>query len=97
MAVDLRPARFGQMDVRSIAEGLWIYIPEGFAQGFQTLRAGTEVHYKVSRPFSADMLVSLDWDDPAMAVAWPVAPRRDLRSERDATAVPLATLRGVFP
>ena len=96
VAVDLRPSGFGRMDARRLDEGEWLYMPPGYAHGFQTLGADVEVHYKVSRPFAPDHLLTLDWDDAELAIPWPVPPRRDLRSGRDGRAQPLAALRGVF-
>ena len=48
-----------------------LYIPIGFAHGFQTLTDATEVVYAISTPYAPDSQDGLRWDDPALAVAWP--------------------------
>jgi len=84
--VDLRP--------RSETEGEWIgveltatagnalYVPKGFAHGFQTLADDCELIYLHSRPYAADAEGALNARDPALAIAWPL-PITDI-SERDA-------------
>ena len=58
-----------------------LYVPEGFAHGFLTLEDGTEVFYQISEFYAPECQRGLRWDDPALAIAWPAAPR--LVSERD--------------
>ncbi len=84
--VDLRPASstrhrwFGiELDADS---GLMIYVPEGFAHGFQTLEDDTEVSYQISVPYRAESAAGLRWDDPALDIDWPAAEERII-SERD--------------
>ena len=84
--VDLRPASptrhrwFGvELDAES---GLSVYVPEGFAHGFQTLEDDTEVLYQISVPYHAADADGLRWDDPALAIAWPAAEERVI-SARD--------------
>ena len=48
-----------------------LYIPAGFAHGFQTLRDDTEVLYMIDRPYVAEAARGLRWDDPALDVTWP--------------------------
>ena len=76
--VDLRPESptFRQW----IAEELtaenhrMFYIPEGMAHGFQTLNDNTEVHYQISERYYPDCARTVRWDDPALRIAWPLAP-----------------------
>lgn len=96
LAVDLRPERFGALDAREMAPGAWIFVPEGFAHGFQTLVDDTEVHYRVSRARAADALGAIDWADPELAAPFTLPPRADLRSARDETAGRLGDCRGLF-
>ncbi len=50
-----------------------LFIPCGFAHGFQTLRDDTEVFYQMSEFFHPGSACGLRWDDPALALNWPVA------------------------
>ncbi|SRR6266545_1058835 len=60
-----------------------LYIPEGFAHGFQTLEDHTEVFYQMTEFYAPDYARGLRWNDPAFDIEWPVAEQRVL-SERDA-------------
>lgn len=59
-----------------------LYIPAGFAHGFQTLRDETEVLYMIDQLYVAEAARGLRWDDPALDVVWPepvkVIAQRDL-------------------
>jgi len=73
--VDLRP--------ESPTHRLWIgveltaenrrmlYIPEGFAHGYQTLVDATETFYQVSAPYAPHAEGGVRWDDPAFGIVWP--------------------------
>jgi dTDP-4-dehydrorhamnose 3,5-epimerase len=50
-----------------------LYVPEGFAHGFQTLADNTEVYYQHSAFFSPGHQRGLRFDDPAFKIAWPLA------------------------
>ncbi len=50
-----------------------LYVPEGFAQGFQTLADDSEVLYLMSQFYRPDAARGLRWDDPALGIAWPIA------------------------
>ncbi len=52
-----------------------LYIPEGFAHGFQTLAEATEVLYQMSTFFVPDAARGVRWDDPAFGIQWPEADR----------------------
>ena len=58
-----------------------LYVPAGFAHGFQTLADDTEVFYQMSEYHYPDCARGVRWDDPAFAIAWPVA--NVIMSERD--------------
>lgn len=49
-----------------------LYVPKGFAHGFQTLEDGTEVFYQMSEFHSPDHARGLRFDDPAFDIEWPV-------------------------
>ena len=48
-----------------------LYIPEGFAHGFQTLEDNTEVFYQISSPFVPGQASGVRWNDPAFGIIWP--------------------------
>jgi dTDP-4-dehydrorhamnose 3,5-epimerase len=58
------------------------YVPEGFAQGYQTLEDDTEVLYQMSHRYVPEAARGVRWDDPAFAIDWPSAEARMI-SERD--------------
>lgn len=60
---------------------LMLYIPEGFAHGFQTLENDTEVFYQMSESFHPESARGVRWDDPAFGIEWPSAER--IMNERD--------------
>lgn len=53
------------------ANGRMLYVPAGFAHGFQTLADDTDVVYQVSHPYTPGAEGGLRWDDPAYRIAWP--------------------------
>jgi dTDP-4-dehydrorhamnose 3,5-epimerase len=58
-----------------------LYVPEGFAHGFQTLRDDTEVFYQMSQRYQAEAAAGVRWNDPSFAIEWPADERT--MSERD--------------
>lgn len=48
-----------------------LYVPEGFAHGFITLKDDTEVLYQMSELFHAECAAGVRWDDPAFTITWP--------------------------
>jgi len=97
VAVDIRPgsATFGQWSgVRLTSEHheqLWV--PEGFAHGFCTLVDDTEIHYKVTQPYSREHERGLAFDDPEIAIDWPIDIGNAILSGNDKAQPALATLR----
>ena len=57
-------------------------MPEGFAQGYQTLEDDTEVLYQMSHEYVPEAARGVRWDDPALGIDWPPAPERII-SDRD--------------
>ncbi len=49
-----------------------IYIPEGFAHGFQTLEDNTEVMYQMSNWFSPEHTKGIRWNDQEFNIKWPI-------------------------
>ena len=107
VAVDLRQGspEFGRwtavplqpLDQDGNPEMLWI--PEGFAHGFLVLSGSAEVLYKVTRPYDPAGERTLLWNDPALAIPWPLDALNaekalegagPVLSAKDARGVPLA-------
>ncbi len=61
-----------------------LYVPEGFAHGFQTLEEGSEVFYQMSSIYVPEASRGVRWDDPAFGITWPEADARVI-NERDRT------------
>ena len=99
VAVDLRRSSptYGQW-VGTMLSGenhqqLWL--PAGFAHGFFTLSEQADVLYKTTDVWSRDCERAIRWDDPALAIAWPLealAGAEPQLSEKDAAAPLLAEL-----
>ncbi|MFC2035022.1 dTDP-4-dehydrorhamnose 3,5-epimerase [Chloroflexota bacterium] len=58
-----------------------LYIPEGFAHGFQTLEDSTVVFYQMSEFYFPEYAQGIRWNDPAFGIDWPEEPT--LISKRD--------------
>nr|WP_238717897.1 dTDP-4-dehydrorhamnose 3,5-epimerase [Petrachloros mirabilis] len=58
-----------------------LYVPEGFAHGFQTLVDDTEVFYQMSEFYAPECAFGLRWNDPQLNIEWPEP--ISLISERD--------------
>ena len=72
-----------------------LWVPVGFAHGFLTLSDVAEVQYKASGFWNRDYKRSLRWDDPALAIAWPLhrtGVQGPLQAAKDAEAPLLAAL-----
>lgn len=54
-------------------ENRMLYVPEGFAHGFQTLEDDTMVFYQMSEFYAPECARGVRWDDPAFGIRWPVA------------------------
>jgi dTDP-4-dehydrorhamnose 3,5-epimerase len=63
-----------------------LYVPRGFAHGFQALADDSEMLYQMSEFFHADLARGVRWDDPTLAIPWPIG--SPIVSERD-SALPL--------
>lgn len=61
-----------------------LYVPEGFAHGFQTLEDDTEVFYQVSDYYAPGTAGGVRWDDPAFDIRWPET-EQVILNERDRT------------
>ena len=96
VAVDIRPesATFGKwVGVELDAERYqMLYIPVGFAHGYAALSDVTEVQYKCSNYYNGATEAGIAYDDPDIAVPWPVD--EPIVSARDQNA---PRLRDAFP
>lgn len=85
--VDLRRSSptFGQyIGVELSAENKrQLFIPRGFAHGFAVLSETAQFSYKVDNVYAPAEEVTLRYDDPTVAVEWPVSPAEMRLSEKD--------------
>ena len=49
-----------------------LYVPEGFALGFQTLTDNTELFYQMSEYFHPESSEGIKWNDPKIGIKWPL-------------------------
>jgi dTDP-4-dehydrorhamnose 3,5-epimerase len=85
VAVDIRPGsqgfgRWASIVLRA-SEFKMLWVPEGFAHGFQTVVPNTEVIYKTTAEYSAQHERGIRWDDPALNIRWPIS--SPILSDRD--------------
>jgi dTDP-4-dehydrorhamnose 3,5-epimerase len=75
--IDIRPGsptyRHWQQFELSAANRHQLYIPGGFAHGFQTLSDDVEVNYLISTPHRPDLARGIRYNDPAFGIAWPLS------------------------
>ena len=100
VAVDIRvgsPSHGHHVSVVLSAENqAQLWIPKGFAHGFCTLEAGTEVIYKVTAYYDRACDKGLAWDDPALKIDWPVAKQAAHLSDKDRNQPKLQDLPAYF-
>lgn len=73
--IDLRPESRTYMQhiaaMLSADNRRTLYVPEGFAHGFQTLEDGTEVEYQITEFHMPEQARGIRWNDPAFGILWP--------------------------
>jgi dTDP-4-dehydrorhamnose 3,5-epimerase len=83
--IDLRPgsSSFGRWFGLELSEAndISLYVPAGFAHGFQTLADDTTIEYTMSEFYEPAVASGVRWNDPAFGIIWPVA--EPVLSERD--------------
>jgi dTDP-4-dehydrorhamnose 3,5-epimerase len=93
VAVDLRPESPTRCQwfatILSADNANMLYVPAGFAHGFQTQEDATEVFYQMGESYRSDLARGVRWNDPAFAIKWPLA--GPTLSPRDATYPDFAT------
>ena len=91
VAVDLRPgsATFLRWHAVELSEGrsMQVFIPEGFAHGFQALTDDVQLLYMHSAPWSRQHEGRLRHDDPALAIDWPLPVTKVSEKDRDAPLI----------
>ena len=85
VVVDLRPnsptfRRWQGLELEASTGGM-IYVPRGFAHGYQTLAEATEIMYLTSQFYQPSHERGVRWNDPALAIRWPIA--EPILSEKD--------------
>ena len=86
--VDIRPdspmyARWCGVELSAVNRRM-LYIPVGFAHGFQTLTDDAEVLYQISTEHAPAASHGIRWTDPSLNIAWPIT-EGVIVSERDAS------------
>ncbi len=100
VAVDIRRGspRFGQWAAMVLSTNAWnqLFIPKGFAHGFLTLEADTEVAYKVTDQYASECDRTIAWNDPVINIAWPLHGVQPILSNKDAHAPRLSDVMTQF-
>jgi dTDP-4-dehydrorhamnose 3,5-epimerase len=87
VAVDARQGSptFGQFAAAELSADNFsqLWVPPGFLHGFCTLRPDTEVFYKVTAPYDRDAERGVTWNDPTLALPWPLPNGGPVLSPKD--------------
>jgi dTDP-4-dehydrorhamnose 3,5-epimerase len=87
VAVDARrdSPTLGQWVAAELSAENWaqLWVPPGFLHGFCTIEPDCEVLYKVTGLYSRESERGVRWDDPTLAIPWPVAAEQAVLSDKD--------------
>lgn len=87
VAVDLRAGSpsYGRWTAATLTArgGEQLFVPRGFAHGLCTLEPDTLVAYKVDAYYAPESERGLAWDDPELAINWPIRPEQAILSDND--------------
>ena len=87
VAVDIRKGSptYGEHVAVELSEDnhLQFFIPKGFAHGFVTLTPNVNFMYKCDNYYNAAADGGIAFNDPALAIDWPIAPEKAITSEKD--------------
>jgi dTDP-4-dehydrorhamnose 3,5-epimerase len=97
VAVDLRRSspHYGQwfgLEL-SAANKKMFWVPPGFGHGFLTLEDGTDFLYKCTSLYDPSAEQSLQWDDPAVGIEWPLEGIKPRLSAKDRDGTPFDQIR----
>jgi dTDP-4-dehydrorhamnose 3,5-epimerase len=101
VAVDLRAGSptYGQWDAVELDDESMreVYVPVGFAHGFCVLSDVADVVYKQTAYYDPQLERGIAWNDPEVAIEWPLHEHELIVSERDAAAPLLRELKDELP
>ncbi len=87
VAVDIRKSSptFGKHVMVELSEDnkRQFFIPRGFAHGFLVLSEEAIFTYKVDNPYAPQAEAGIRWNDPDLAIEWPIDPEKVQTSEKD--------------
>lgn len=87
VAVDIRKSSptFGKHVMVELSEEnkRQFFIPRGFAHGFLVLSEEAIFTYKVDNPYAPQSEAGIRWDDPDLAIQWPIDPQKVQTSDKD--------------
>ncbi len=99
VAVDIRQGSpsYGKHVVATLSGENYIqlWIPPGFLHGFLVLSESADVEYKCTSIYRPEGEIAVAWNDPTLAIDWPLSEPK--LSERDRDAPPLARLEDQLP
>ena len=95
VVVDLRPdsaTRFRHVGVDLTADNRRaLFVPAGFAHGFLTLEDATDVYYHMGESYVPAAARGLRWNDPSLAIEWPIEPSSMSAADAAYADIDLAT------